>query len=252
MRVCNRRKRWQTLKKGSSVDVQTPALSNSGGISRSFKPSDWSNNLAITHALGYLQHAQKKLRPRLSTANLHCLHWSRLARVRRLVPAGGAWQRSARPGPRQTARGWPVPAYPMASASARSRSGADYSAEGRVLRNSKSGRDSAAVRGDISLFQAISSSRLYTNAWRILLACAFFVSTCARQLLVQEHYYLAAACASSGASFSTKCAIVSSRRSTALAPPPATSVTSAIPSTLRIRRRYWLAMSRSRMGDPSW
>ena len=42
-----------------------------------------------------------------------------------------------------------------------------------------------------------------------------------------------------------------SPRSTAFAPPAAMKVTSVMPMTPRIRRRYWVAMSRLRIGEPS-
>lgn len=48
-----------------------------------------------------------------------------------------------------------------------------------------------------------------------------------------------------------KSGIVSPPISTTFAPPPETIVTSAIPITPRMRRRYRVAISRSRIGEPS-
>jgi len=68
-----------------------------------------------------------------------------------------------------------------------------------------------------------------------------------RSLKVQA----AAARSISGSTLAMNRSIVCSPMSTTFAPPPATTVTSVIPMTLSIKQRYWVAMSRSRIGEPS-
>jgi hypothetical protein len=53
------------------------------------------------------------------------------------------------------------------------------------------------------------------------------------------------------ACLATKASMVCSPRSTAFAPPPATNVISEMPMMPKISRRYCVAISRSRMGEPS-
>lgn len=60
-----------------------------------------------------------------------------------------------------------------------------------------------------------------------------------------------AAASMAGCSVSMKRSIVVSPISTDFALPPATTVTSVMPMTPRMSRRYWVAMSRSRIGESS-